>query len=222
LPSPIARAGSCVRVKRIDRRQRQIELTLPARIPFFDARGKESYRLEPGSQRFGALWLPAINNKLDRVDAAYVGLRFFQTGLPKPLIAGDLSIKPAPGGKAQLAFKLAVDPMPPADPAAEAVTASLDGKGLLGPALASPYGTAGKIDVAAERLDDVVGHLSRQRKDPATLNAFAAATILRSMGKPRTTGNRRSHDYRLDLGEDGQFLVNDLDISALTQLFKGR
>jgi hypothetical protein len=103
------------------------------------------------------------------------------------------------------------------------VTASLDGKGLLGPAVGSPYGTAGRVDIMAERVDDVTGHLSRQGKNRDALNAFATATILRSLGKPRTVGgNRRVHDYRLQLGQDGQFLVNDLDISAMSQLFGGR
>ena len=68
---------------------------------------------------------------------------------------------------------------------------------------------------------ELVGHLAKQRKDPGAMNAFATATILRTMGKPRTAGDsRKVHDYRLDLGPDGQFMVNQLDISALTQLFK--
>lgn len=212
--------GATLRVKRIDGKQRQIELALPARIPLIDAKGVETHRLEPGRQRFQALWLPASNNRLDRVDAAFTGLRFVQTGIALPLIAGDVTVKPAESGRSQLAFKLAVDPLPPADGAA-AVPARLDGKGTLGPALASPLGTAGRLDMVAEELDGLVGNLSRQRKDPAALNAFATATILRTLGKPRKLAeDRRVHDYRLDLGADGQVLLNGLDLSALGQLLK--
>lgn len=212
--------GATVRVKRIDGKQRQIEFALPARIPLVDAKGTETHRLEPGRQRFQALWLPASNNRLDRVDAAFTGLRLVQTGLAPPLIAGDVTLKPAESGRSQLAFKLAVDPHPPADGAA-AMPARLDGKGTLGPALASPLGTAGRLDMVAEELDGLVGNLSRQRKDPAALNAFATATILRSLGKPRKLAeDRRVHDYRLDLGAEGQVMLNGLDLSALSQLLK--
>ncbi|MSP89500.1 MAG: hypothetical protein EXQ92_11935 [Alphaproteobacteria bacterium] len=99
--------------------------------------------------------------------------------------------------------------------------ARLDGKGTLGPALASPFGTAGRLDMVAEELDGLVGHLSRQRKDPAALNAFATVTILRTLGKPRKLAeDRKVHDYRLDLGAEGQVLLNGLDLSALGQLMK--
>jgi hypothetical protein len=212
--------GATIRVQRIDGRQRQIELALPARIPLIDAKGTETHRLEPGRQRFQAHWLPASNNRLDRVDAAYTGLRFLQAGLALPLVAGDITVKPAEGGRSQLAFKLSVDPHPPTDGAA-AMPARLDGKGTLEPALASPFGTAGRLDMVAEELDGLVGHLSRQRKDPAALNAFATATILRTLGKPRKLAeDRRVHDYRLDLGAEGQVMLNGLDLSALGQLFK--
>jgi len=136
------------------------------------------------------------------------------------MLAGDLTIKPAEGGKSQLTFRLTVDPLPPHDPAT-AVTAKLDGRGQLGPALASPYGTAGRLDVVADGLDGLVRHLSAKGRDPTALNAFASATILRSLGKPRQRGEGdKVHDYRLDLGPEGQFLVNGVDLSALGQLFK--
>jgi hypothetical protein len=213
--------GAMLRVKRLDPRQRQIELTLPSRIPVIDGKGKEAYRLEPGRQRFAALWLPAVNNRLDRVDAAYSGLRLFQTGLVPPVAAGDLTVKSSEGGSAQVAFKLAVDPLPPADPGAPATPAALDGRGVLGPAPASPFGTAGRLDIVAGGLDALVGNLARQRRDPAVINAFATATILRTLGKPRTLGEgRKVHDYRLELGPDGQFLLNGLDLTALSQLLK--